>query len=270
MKAHLVTGTINSPAVACPTFDEFIERYGGKILREEVGDIQIDGGDLAMTRDFDLMLGDKVYDAMQRLAEEWRHKTPHLIHLFELSSLMIQRETEVEERLEAAEKVALSEGCSPFQRPQSPEFQKAWQAHFDEEAAAQSGRDVYPGCIVLMSSYALSRFRDDIGCEVDMWQTAGPSFNGHSIGQILVASANGVRHQDDWFKTHPPTQQQLNSIKILNKTLGEQGVHNTLSYSAGRCEEVIGLIGQDRGYDGFTNSIFKYANEIAENCRAIG
>ncbi|NEK19758.1 hypothetical protein [Rhizobium leguminosarum] len=257
------------PDIACPTYNEFATRYGGAIL-QDLGDLQLVDGDLAMTRDFDLMLGDKPYDAMRRLLDDWRCKTPHLKVMFSLSELMIHREAEVGERLSQAEVKALSGEYRPFALSQSPAYQKAWQAHFDEEAAAQAGRDVYPACIVLMASYALSRFRDDIECSKNDWKTKGPTFGGRSVGEILVASANGVRHQDEWFKTHPPTPQQQLSRQVLTDALGAQGPHTSLAYSGGRCEEVISLLNQGNGFDGLTQSMFVFAHEIAESCRLKG
>lgn len=144
-----------------------------------------------------------------------------------------------------------------------------WQAHFDQEAAAQAGRDVYPGCIVLMASYALNRFRDDIGCTADDWKSKGPIYGGRSIGEILVASANGLRHQDEWLKTHPPTPQQARSMQVLRDALVELPEYDTQVYSAGRCELVITLLDQGQGFDGFTKTMFSFAHEIAVSCRNL-
>lgn len=84
----------------------FARCYGGKIL-QEVGDLQLIDGDLAMTRDLDLMLGDKCYDAMRRLLDNWRLKAPHLQFLYSLSLLMIQREADAERRVTEATETAL-------------------------------------------------------------------------------------------------------------------------------------------------------------------
>lgn len=261
-----MTEEVFIPDVSCPRYDEFAKRYGGEILLE-IGDLQLVDGDLAMTRDFDLMLGDKPYDAMRRLLEDWRWKAPHLKMLFHLSDLMVVREGEVHERLERAENEVRSGEYKPFMVSASPVFQKAWQAHFDETASAQSGRDVYPTSIVLQGSYALGRFRDDISCNGSDWKTCGPLFGGRSVGEILTASANGARHQDEWFKSHRPDPRQSASMQVLTDALGEHSHDISPVYSAGRCEEVLALIGQSRGFDGFTESMFKFAHHIAMNCR---
>ncbi|MBY3544790.1 hypothetical protein HFN69_21975 [Rhizobium laguerreae] len=263
----LLQETPFGPDVACPTYDEFARRYGGKIL-QEAGDLQLIDGDLAMTRDLDFMLGDKCYDAMRRLLDDWRLKAPHLQLLYSLSRLMIQREADAERRVTEATEAALLKGYGPLGISREPGFQKAWQTQFDEQGAAQAGRDVYPGCIMLMASYALSRFRDDIECTRQNWQEKGALYGGRSIGEIIVASANGVRHQDDWFKTHPPTPQQQRSMDVLEAALGVQGgPHKSYAYSAGRCEQVLALLDGGEGFDGLTTAMFAYAHEIALECR---
>ncbi|WP_141105699.1 hypothetical protein [Rhizobium sp. R693] len=254
------------PVIACPTYGDFAKRFGCEIL-QEVGDLQLIDGDLAMTRDFELMLGDKAYDAMRRLLDDWRLKAPHLQLLYSLSRLMVQREADAERRVTEATETAVARGYGPLGISREPGFQKAWQAHFDEEGTAQAGRDVYPGCIVLMASYALSRFRDDIECTRQSWQQTGALYGGRSIGEIVVASANGVRHQDDWFKTHPPTPQQQRSMDVLDAALGAQGPHHSYAYSAGRCEQVLALLDGGKGFDGLTAAMFAYAHEIALECR---
>jgi hypothetical protein len=258
-----MTEPLQGPDIACPAYNVFADRYGGEILRDP-GDLQLVDGDLAMTRDLDLMLGDNSYDAMRRLLEDWRFKSPHLTLLFGLGQQMIKREGQVWQRLSAAEAAAMAAGC--YRPMASPAYQEAWQAHYDEEGTAQSGRDVYPGCIVLMASYALGRFRDDIGCTSVDWKSSGPLFGGRSVGEILTASANGVRHQDEWLKTRTHTPQQLNSIQVLKDALGEPAATSVV-YSAGRCEQVLDLLGQGRGFDGLTSSMFLFAHDIAQRCR---
>jgi len=65
------------------SYDVFVERYGLHMLKEG-GDLQIVNGDLALTKDRDLMLGDKSYNALFRLAEHWRHNAPHVSVLMSL------------------------------------------------------------------------------------------------------------------------------------------------------------------------------------------
>lgn len=258
--------TVPNPDVSCASYEEFAKRYGGAIL-QELGDLQIVDGDLAMTRDFDLIVGDTSYDAMRRLLDDWRCKSPHLQVLFRLADLIVVREIEAEQRLDRAERSVRSDEYRPFILSGSPTFQKAWQAHFNETAAAQSGRDVYPASIVLQGSYSLGRFRDDIGCSVEAWQTCGPLFGGRSVGEILTASANGARHQDEWFKTHAPNTRQRASIQVLTDALGVWSKDDRPIYSAGRCEEVLSLLGEGRGFEGLTKTMFAFAHEIALNRR---
>jgi hypothetical protein len=93
-----------SPAISSPGYDEFVHRYGLEILKEP-GDLQIVDGDLAMTKDLDLMMGDKSYNALFRLAEHWRHNCALVAFLMNLLDLMVERHREANARLvDASEK----------------------------------------------------------------------------------------------------------------------------------------------------------------------
>lgn len=77
---------------------------------------------------------------------------------------------------------------------------EAWQNHFDEEGTAISGQITYAGCVVMLASNALCRFKDDLDRPDTQWKQCGRQYGGHSVGEILIfrqtASAtptNGLR-----------------------------------------------------------------------------
>lgn len=257
------------PTVSCMSFDEFANRFGGTLLKE-VGDLQIENGDLAMTRDIDFRMGDIAYDAFRRLAEYWRPRMPHLQVMYELSALMIERERDVGDRLAAAEQIALRQNEGNGLMIQNPTFKAAWDAHWDEEATAQSGRDVFPASIMLLAASALKRFRDDLELKPknDLWRFGGELNSGHSVGDIIIASANGVRHQDEWLKSSTLNDQQRASKDILDDVLVQNMVRNTEAYSTGRCEEILQILGNGDGLEGFTETIFNFAHSVARAVRS--
>lgn len=265
----MISEGINGPGIASRPYDEFIQRYGLTML-EEPGDLQIVDGDLAMTRDFDLKLGDIAYDAIYRLAEHWRHNETHVDYLFRLMALMIDRYDEAENRLNEASNIEDKRQREGVYLPRSPEFLKAWHAHYDEEGAAVFGQVTYSGCIVMLASNALERFRDDIGIKNksdDRWTQSGPKFGGHSIGEIIVASANGFRHSDEWAKTRPPTNQQAQSINVLTDALGPIQPRTVETVQPGRCQEVLSLISGGEGMSKFTEAMLGFAHEVALKVR---
>lgn len=256
-----------TPAIASPGYDEFINRYGLEILKEP-GDLQILDGDLALTKDLDLMLGDKCYNALFRLAEHWRHNSAHIAFLIDLLDLMIARHHEAHTRLEdASKKDAQRKHETREFFSWSPDFLAAWHRHFDEEGTTVSGQVTYAGCVIMLASNALTRFKDDIDCPDAQWTQCGARHGGHSVGEILIASANGFRHGDEWAKTRPKTPRQLKSANILLSTLGPANVAGEEHSPPGRCREIINLLACGNGFEGFTQSVFHFAHEVAAACR---
>lgn len=48
-----------------------------------------------------------------------------------------------------------------------------------------------------------------------------PRIEGCSFGQVVVASANNVRHADEWQTARPPAAKQLQSMRVLASVLNE-------------------------------------------------
>lgn len=253
--------------MASSGYDEFVDRYGLAILKEP-GDLQIVDGDLALTRDLDLMMGDKSYNALFRLAEHWRHNSAHVAFLMGLLDLMISRHREAMDRLdEASEKDARQKQETGQFFSRSQEFMDAWHNHFDEEGTAISGQITYAGCVVMLASNALSRFKDDLDCPDTHWKQCGRQYGGHSVGEILIASANGFRHADEWAKTRPKTQRQLKSTNILVSALGPANLAAEVPSPPGQCQEVIKLFADGGGFEDFTQTIFRFAHAVTIACR---
>ena len=259
--------THRSPAIASPGYDEFVDRYGLALLKEP-GDLQIVDGDLALTKDLDLMIGDRSYNALFRLAEHWRHNSAHIAFLIDLLHLMVARHREADSRLEGASQRHAQQKIETGQFfSWSPDFLAAWHKHYDEEGTAISGQITYSGCVVMLASNALTRFKDDLDCPDAQWKQRGPRHGGHSAGEILIASANGFRHADEWAKTRPMKPIQLKSASILLAVLGPPNITADEPSPPGRCQEVIKLLAGGGGFEGFTQAVFRFAHEVAIECR---
>lgn len=152
---------------------------------------------------------------------------------------------------------------------QSQDFTDAWHKHFDEEGTAISGQITYSGCVVILASNALRRFKDDLDCLPKHWKHCGQQYGGHSVGEILVASANGFRHEDEWVKTRPMKPHQLKSAAKLLSALGSAKMAAQEPSHPGRCQEVITLLGDGRGFEGFSQAVFRFAHDIAIECRRV-
>jgi hypothetical protein len=91
----------------------------------------------------------------------------------------------------------------------------------DAMGAEEVARGVYAGAIVIAMSNALQSLRIDLEGQPAEWDEAVPRYGNCSFGQVIVASANNVRHADEWATTVAPTRQQLLSMRVLSLALDE-------------------------------------------------
>jgi hypothetical protein len=96
------------------------------------------------------------------------------------------------------------------------------------------------------------------------WTKVGPFFNGHSVGEVIEAGANGFRHADEWAKTRAPDARQKRSQDIIIKTLSGSPMPDEVS--PGRCVELLVLLSAG-SFDGLATTTFKFAHELASKVR---
>lgn len=248
------------PETTPPSFDHMVETYGLTILEGGL-DFALENGDLALTKDGDIKLGDTVGSAMHRLVQAWRLNAPHLRHLFDLSAAMEKRRHELDTKLDQlgqAQRAAFD--IRTFPRP-NPDFVVAFHQINDEQDSAVYGHATYAGCACMVISGTLLRFKDDIEASDADWQAAGPLFNGCSVGRIVVAAANGFRHEDEWAKTRHATPQQRVSQEILARAVGDEP--NKGRWSGGRCPQVLNLLSDGGDFNYLTKAVFEFAHDVA-------
>ena len=261
----MTTNNVVEPALASPDFDGLVDRHGLVMLQAR-GSLTLIDGDIATTKDGDIRLGDIPFSALYRLVEHWRHNAPHLHHLYLLAEMMLSRRVEALKRLDRAAEITATRIADSGHIEHSPEFFAAWHAHWNEEGAAVFGNQTYAGCLILLASSALIRFRDDLDPTEAEWRSCGQRFGGHSTGEVIVAAANGFRHEDEWAKTRKPTSRQKFSQDVLADALGPQIIGQD-NPPPGRCPEVLKLLARDGGFDGFAGAILSFAHEVAQSRR---
>jgi hypothetical protein len=248
-----------------PLYNEVVETYGLEILKAQ-GDWSIMEGDLAATKDGDIKVGDTVYNGLYRLVEAWRHNAPHLRFLFEMMAAMRVRRTGLDDKMnQVGEEKRARFDIKTHMRP-DPEFTEAFHSVIDEQDSADFGYVTYGGCLIMVLSGSLTRFKDDIDATSDDWTKAAPLFNGCSLGQVIVAAANGFRHDDEWGKTRPASQQQKVSQDILATALkGNPVLHGR---TPGMCAEVLEMLSKGGDFEQLTSSMFTFAHNVALRRRA--
>ena len=144
-----------------------------------------------------MTLNNEDYSALFKLVQDWRYNYPTLKVMFDT--------------------VFDTFATNKHPRPtfSSMDF-SAYHKAVDEYGAAGVARNTYAGAVVIVIGRALQSFRSNIAANHDEWKRSEPIFGGCSLGQLLEASGNNVRHHDEWLTTRFPTDQQLPSIKVLS------------------------------------------------------
>ena len=157
--------------------------------------------------------------------------------------------------------------------PDFDQFAATFKAIWEDEGVAIFGAATYSGCLMIVLSGALLRFKDDIDGKGE-WNRTEPCFNTHSVGAIIVAAAAGFRHADEWAKTHPPTKKQKRSQDIINGALSglpdfERLASDVFTFTSGRCDEVIRLLsGGD--FERLASNVFTFTHNLACKIRSRG
>lgn len=245
------------PQVTPPAYADILELYHLDLLKGG-GDLSLtDTGDIALTKDGDLKLGDSPHNALFRLVQGWRYKAPHLRYLFDLIPVMKTREASLAVMREHAA-AAMSASFEPKAIATSHQIA-------DEQRAAGHGASSYAGCVILLLSGALLRFKDDAEATAIEWNQSAPLFNGCSLGQVIVAAANGVRHDDEWAKTRTATPKQKASQEILTKALAGSAIRRR--FGPGLAVEVVDLLSNGGSFEKLSENLFAFAHDVAMHRR---
>jgi hypothetical protein len=195
-----------------PSFEEAVERYDIALLRGG-GDLQLTtDGDIAL-HDGDLKLGDDQYNAMFRLVQAWRHNSPTLEGLFQLSRDSREAQQRLNDELEDVTSRLVGSGWASSAVGE-------YHSTNDLIGANEIGEAVCAGAFFVILNNLLMRFRYDTGAAEDEWSGCDPLTGGASFGAIVSAAANNFRHHDEWRRAVNPTPKQLASMKVLSPVLG--------------------------------------------------
>lgn len=184
-------------------YDQTLARFGLESLKSEL-DLQVTkGGDIAITRDGDLQLGNSRTNGMFRFIERWRQSESAITELFE----PMTRAAETLESLSSARK----NGSGPSLSRNPKEYHEATDSIFEAQLVSAT----LAGAIAVIQHNLLFRLKLDLNASEDEWRKASPAFGGYSLGEIFSAAAANFRHYDEWASTKSPTAQQLASMKVL-------------------------------------------------------
>lgn len=174
------------------------------------GDLQInDNGNIAGTPDGDLKFGNDRVNALHRLVQRWCFNAPTLAVLFKLVVHANNAKQNLDAELDGIFSIAFT----------NPPLAERFHDIKSEIGAHPSAGARGAGAIMVVLSNLLLRYRDDLRLAADKWEKGSPLIEGRSLGSIVTAAAANFRHRDEWARSHPPTNQQLASIKDLADVL---------------------------------------------------
>jgi hypothetical protein len=155
---------------------------------------------------------------------------------------------------------------NPFAGPEIEAFAKVIRESHDKEAIAVLGAHNSAGCLLISLSNALSRFKKDIG-PGEHWDAAAPLFGGFSVGRIVIAAANGFRHEDEWARSQKMSPRQKASYDIIIGVLaGRDPVGEpTLSRSV----HIVHLLGNGT-FDVLAKNVLTFAHNVARHVEGNG
>ncbi len=248
-------------------YEDVVKTYKIAIL-EQPADWSVDDRDHARTSDGDIKLGDSVYSALSRLVRLWCYNETHFRYLFEAAREMIGRHSQLADEIDdIANKRAGELAANPM--VSIDEFAKALHAHADSEGLVYFGANTYAGCLMVALGNALQRFKSDLDVG-PAWETAGPTFGGYSVGSIVVAAANGYRHENEWAiqlaSTGKLKEHQKPSHNVIAGALAGSSIAEISGVA--RIPEIVQLL-SNGDFERLTLNVFDFAKNVA-NAAASG
>ncbi|MBI1174918.1 MAG: hypothetical protein GC139_06600 [Sideroxydans sp.] len=184
-------------------FDQTLSRFGLERLKSGL-DLQVTpSGDIAITRDGDLQLGNLNTNGLFRFIERWRQSESTIAELF---TPMAREATRFEN---------LSRSRKRGEYPTLTLNPQAYHEITDSIIEAQLVASTLAGSIAVILNNLLQRLKQDLKAPDDEWHQAKPIFSDFSLGEIFAAAAANFRHYDEWASTQLPTKQQLTSMSVI-------------------------------------------------------
>ncbi len=151
-----------------PAYDDIVNTYGLDILTVP-GNFSIFAGDLAMTKDGDFKMGDTTYNGLFKLVQARRYNVHHLRFLFEMMHVMSVHRRRLDDKMNRiGEDRHARFSMNTYLQP-DPIFAEAFHAVTDDQGTAEFGFGTFAGCLVMLLSGSLLRFKDDIDASANDW-----------------------------------------------------------------------------------------------------
>jgi hypothetical protein len=218
------------------------------------GDFVFIDGDLKLTRDHGLQLGDDTHSALHRLIVGWQYNAPTIKTLFDAVLVGEQKRVEYKnERGNLFRQLSLHD----------KQALDRWHELGHELGVENYGPATFAGAIMVVTSSLFQKERKDLNFSGD-WRTRAPLFSGYSFAEIAEAAANNFRHFDEWaVSIKSPTDQQKKSIVILAAALGTDLKPECVNHPFNKnvCAKILTTLFSD--FESFIDSFFACARSLS-------
>lgn len=187
-------------------FDETLRDFGIENLKPKI-DLHLDSsGNIAVTLDRELQIGNKTTNGLFRFVERWRKNEATIELLFE--RMVISFDNAKREHERSLTNLTLNPSI----------YQDQLENALEQEAIAET----LGGSICVLYNNLLQRLREDLNIHHtdSKWRIEKNNIHQYSFGEIISAAANNFRHSDEWCKKKEPEAKQKENIRILSSILG--------------------------------------------------
>ena len=177
-----------------------------KLKTKGLVDLHLDAnGNIAMTRDGDLQMGEARVNALFRLLERWR------ISQFTVDELYATwRSTREELKTIRSQHKNSSLVTDP----------RKFHSEAESISELEENSGILAGAIFVVLNNLLQRFKQDL--DISQSPTAGSTSTQPPFEAVIMAAAANLRHYDEWAGSHATNSQQQKSVSVLCHFLGMQ------------------------------------------------
>lgn len=125
-------------------------------------------------------------------------------------------------------------------------------------------RDAFAGALIWALHGMLRQYWETAGASKAEWRRAGPLITGYSVGQILSAALDNVRHFEDWDTEKSAALLDRRNVRILCMVLGLPAKKSAKHppFRGNVSWALLGALSQSTGYGAIESLVREFARHL--------
>lgn len=125
-------------------------------------------------------------------------------------------------------------------------------------------RDAFAGALIWTLHGMLRQYWETTGASKAQWRRAGPLIAGYSIGQILTAALDNVRHFEDWDNEKSAVLLERRNVRVLCAALALPVKKSAKSapFRGNVSWALLGALSQSTGYGALETLVREFARHL--------